>query len=884
MTYDANAQRLCFNDGRFWVMGCQSAGDEPDAGTLYPTLIEDSNGNQITLTYAAGGGMNVLNSSARLITIQDGRPGAGSSSTFSFSYNSDATPHLTGLSNNIQSGDSFTFTYNPVTLGSPFGNASFLQSSTNNATNLTTQFTYDAANAGELTQVTFPLGGHLRWDYLSATYDQSTVREVAARYLQWDSTIGERTYTFFRTPGSPNQVPVASRDIHDNTGNAFKSWLFQTTAGAGFGLLIRYDEGTESSETTWRRTSYTWATDPAGNPYVSRSQALIDPGHSYAVIQQVDQTVDQYGNVTQTKLYDYSDLDNPAKTFNTAYLTPANGTDYAALYIRNRVASVTLTDKNGVTTTLRTNAYDQYPNGIAPTDNISQHDTQNYAPSTTTRGNLYDSAVPWASWHSNYDQTGRAVWTANDINPNHYVSVVTSGTTNYVVPDRITTSNALNTDMTWSAALDPMTQTGANGDLSTVQYDASDRPQTKTSPYGAQTTYAYSVSAPQIVATTNNRWVKTYLDGLGRPAKIERGDGGGTQPVTEMIYDACGCNPMGKLYQRSVPHAPGATARWAVYTYDGIGRRLTAVRPDGHSNTTYSYAGNTVTITDPSGKWKQFTRDAFGDIVQVQEPSPHPGSEPTHVTTYAYDVFGHLINVTMPRTVSGTVVTQTRTWSYDPQTLRLLSKTSPEAGTVTYTYNSDNTLATMTDAKNQRRVYSYDQWGRVIQIAGGTVVNGVFTEDTSQRTTYAYEGTNGGYSSATQGRVSQITYGGPHGLSFTEWYSYHKGGVVMTKRLHVSGTPLGSSSADLDAAYTYDNEGQMTSAQYPNAQVNGDGTTVASPKYNYSYDTMKRLNGMTDANNNALVSGVTYNAANQMLQLNAASFTETRVYNVNHSR
>ena len=54
----------------------------------------------------------------------------------------------------------------------------------------------------------------------------------------------------------------------------------------------------------------------------------------------------------------------------------------------------------------------------------------------------------------------------------------------------------------------------------------------------------------------------------------------------------------------------------------------------------------------------------------------------------------------------------------------LASKTSPEAGTVQYTYNGDGTPATQTDAKNQRAVYSYDNYGRVIQIARGTVANG----------------------------------------------------------------------------------------------------------------------------------------------------------------
>jgi YD repeat-containing protein len=62
----------------------------------------------------------------------------------------------------------------------------------------------------------------------------------------------------------------------------------------------------------------------------------------------------------------------------------------------------------------------------------------------------------------------------------------------------------------------------------------------------------------------------------------------------------------------------------------------------------------------------------------------------------------------MSRTVAGSVIAQTRSWVYSPTTLLLTSKTTPESGSVTYTYNSDGTLATATDAKSQRRVYTYD--------------------------------------------------------------------------------------------------------------------------------------------------------------------------------
>jgi len=45
--YDAAAGRLYFPDGSFWSMGATSSGLEDDAGTLYPTVMEDSNGNQL---------------------------------------------------------------------------------------------------------------------------------------------------------------------------------------------------------------------------------------------------------------------------------------------------------------------------------------------------------------------------------------------------------------------------------------------------------------------------------------------------------------------------------------------------------------------------------------------------------------------------------------------------------------------------------------------------------------------------------------------------------------------------------------------------------------------------------------------------------------------
>jgi YD repeat-containing protein len=79
-------------------------------------------------------------------------------------------------------------------------------------------------------------------------------------------------------------------------------------------------------------------------------------------------------------------------------------------------------------------------------------------------------------------------------------------------------------------------------------------------------------------------------------------------------------------------------------------------------------------MIDPAGKWKQYFSDSFGNLVAVLEPDP----------------------------AANPLVTQTRTFPYDPATQRLVSATNPENGTVQYTYNADGTLATKTDAKQNK--------------------------------------------------------------------------------------------------------------------------------------------------------------------------------------
>jgi RHS repeat-associated protein len=345
---------------------------------------------------------------------------------------------------------------------------------------------------------------------------------------------------------------------------------------------------------------------------------------------------------------------------------------------------------------------------------------------------------------------------------------------------------------------------------------------------------------------------------------------------------------MGKLSAQSRPYKPGDTPVWTNYSYDGLGRTLKVIAPDGFSTTTYSYAANTVTVTDPAGKQKTFTLDAFGNLSTVVEPDASQTNTSNQATTnYTYDALNHLTNVSMPRRMpSGSVVTQTRTFNYvfnNRIGAYLLSATNPESGTVSYGYNSDGTLGSKTDAMGQTLNYARDSYGRVLTVSLGSTVLRTYTYDTNS--------VDNTFSQYSNGRVTTLQYNVPaisttydnnnNQINFTgdtviEMYSYTSPGQVAAKRLRVTRADSLNETltADLNGSWTYNNEGKPTGVSYP-GDPNGN---YPPPSYSYSYDGMGRLAGMSETapSNYTFLSGVTYNAAGQMTQMG----NESRTYNV----
>ena len=127
------------------------------------------------------------------------------------------------------------------------------------------------------------------------------------------------------------------------------------------------------------------------------------------------------------------------------------------------------------------------------------------------------------------------------------------------------------------------------------------------------------------------------------------------------------------------------------------------------------------------------------------------------------------------------------------------------------------------DVMHQTTNYSYDTYNRLTQVAR--------TGDGCQTENYTYDQTidNSFPSGSSLGKLTAVTFGGPDGYlcpstqGSSSWgglayeYQYSWTGQVTGKRMAVgrSGYIGGLQVYNLDAHWTYDNEGRPVSVTYP---------------------------------------------------------------------
>ena len=549
--FDSNANKLHFKDGSFWVMGSTSGGTEQDAGTMYPTTMEDVNGNQILITYqaAVGWATSLANSSARPTFIEDTRAISTAWQTYYactyiptnpycyvtyvFSYSSEPgspIPHLTGITNLIGTSETYTLSYSPeASLAPPFGyDANWAGLTTTHLASMqvggtyyglgTWQFAYDSAGAGELNQVTFPYGGHLRWTYANDAYNGSrSLRAVSGRYLAADSAgATEWSYGISRDNASAATLH-STMSLTDASGNGSKTWNFITSTSVPawqLGLVSQFlQKPSVSSSATFQDDQYVWSQDPAGHPYISQKTSIKDEGTANQQSALSQQTLDQYGNLTQSVVYPYNNSSTPLQTYNSTYL---NSSTYTANYIFDRLSITTLTSSSGT----RTVAYNYIdgangqlppsPTGCSGLYNSTPYTPYNYQPPTRRNRCQPDSVC----------QPRLVLSIGNDIDDDVHNYILLPWLPDadrrrnrlgqrrqrhqlFSSPDATTQSYSNN--ISYNGWLGMTSTTGLNGEQLSMNYDSMGRPSTGTSPYGATDTWTYAYPRFIAAVATENR-------------------------------------------------------------------------------------------------------------------------------------------------------------------------------------------------------------------------------------------------------------------------------------------------------------------------------------------------------------------------------------------
>lgn len=283
----------------------------------------------------------------------------------------------------------------------------------------------------------------------------------------------------------------------------------------------------------------------------------------------------------------------------------------------------------------------------------------------------------------------------------------------------------------------------------------------------------------------------------------------------------------------------------ATNTYDSKGNLLTTKSPLGNTTTfTYDTKGELLTIKDPRLNVTTLTYTAAGLIASIKDAQNNltqfqydaRANRTTVIdslnqtTSYTYDSRNRLTQITYPTSPSTNVQ-----FGYDYRGRRT-SATDANGKVTQYGYDDADRLITVTDAANNVTTYAYDTENNLLSI----------TDASTNKTSFAYD---------ALGRATQTTF--PSTL--TESYGYDANGNLTSKTDRKSQV----------INYGYDAANRLTSKTYP------DTTSVS-----YTYDLANHLTQVIDPTGTY---GFTFNADGRLTQTSTAySFIAGHTFTVGY--
>ena len=532
------------------------------------------------------------------------------------------------------------------------------------------------------------------------------------------------------------------------------------------------------------------------------------------------------------------------------------------------------------------------------------HDDVNFGNSRWARGNptaisTSTSATASITTHNCYDTLGN-VTEAIDGNghPTSFSYVdnftdtncILSSTKTYALPTLITDALGHQTKLSYNSCMRaPVQQQDAN-DLANgrsgtrFSYDTGGRPLCTSYSDGGQVCNSYQSPTVSTVAqlVTGSNWhsVATTLNPFGYPSSALDQI---TNAEVDKTYDTAG-----RLSSVSNPYTHGGSASPAFtsYGYDGFGRTLAVLSPDG-SEQHSAYTGQTLDGYDESGVHHQLVSDSLGRLVKAFELGTS-GAPLNLETDYSYDVLNNLKRVDQWGGPSGTSGERARTFSYDWAS-RLTLTQNPENGITCYGtvpagsvpsltncssngYDGAGNLSYKTDARGITTSFVYDALNRLRSKAYNDSTPSVsLNYDESGDWAAAACGGTGFVQCNTKGRLSSMNTSNNTGSVF----GYDPMGRIIMKSSCVGSI---CDHNRIDQFFAYDLAGNETGYDH--------GTLVGSSYFGghgMSYDTAGRLQTLTyspttSATPSTLFSATTFGPIGLLDSKLGNGLTETRSY------
>jgi RHS repeat-associated protein len=621
--------------------------------------------------------------------------------------------------------------------------------------------------------------------------------------------------------------------------------------------------------------------DTSGHELYS-SSGVYPPGSSTVSSVQTDYTLYKGNSVTLNGNAITCNTTPPSASLPCATIDPNGSVAQLGYNSYGDLTSVSHPDGNGsemATTTSAYNADGEQTSTTSPDGNLPGANAGNYTKvtaynadgemtSVTKAGGSGATVTPRTTSYG-YDAEGNRT---SITDPRGYISRITYDADG--APTLATDPNG-NASLTCYDGGGNVTQTVPAVGVAASSLTAASCPTAYPAGYGNRlaadaTTFTYDVNGNKTQMTTplpagqtgppNYETTSYTYDAAGNLTKTTAppASNGGQDQVAVSSYNAAGL-----LASQTTGYGTSAPSTTS-YCYDPGGNKTAVVAPDGNTTGTATCETSSPWVVSSSSYPAQaayqttYSYDSAGEVVSATRPAT-TAAPSGQTTTYAYDVQGGLLSSTSPDGVTATM-----TYTPGGQTASA-SYSGSSAHPVSYSYDAEGTMTTMTDATGTSN-FTYDPFGELSSATNGAgQVTGFGYDADGNTTSITYPLPP----AATWATTATVNYAYDHADQLTGVTDFNGNQITISHTADglPSSATLGATGASIITGYDSTNSptaialknstSTLQSFGYsysPAGTILSETDTPTSPQTPaaYTYDTQGRVVSMTPGAGSAL--------------------------------